>query len=49
MELALPKAQGKGAGKGRKSFIMNNHKFRRINAEEGKNPTKQPNKTQKQT
>lgn len=27
MELDLPKAQGKEAGKGRKAFNMNNHKF----------------------
>lgn len=27
MELALPKAEGKEVGKGRKSFNMNNYKF----------------------
>lgn len=44
MELDLPKAQGKEAGKGRKAFNMNNHKFSWKNKCRGreKNP-QQPN------
>lgn len=50
MELALPKAQGNEAGKGRKHFNINNHKFSwKIKCRGRKKTPKQPNKTQKHT
>lgn len=51
MKLALPKAQGKEAKKGRKPFNMNNHKFiwkNKGREREKKNkPTKQNSETDK--
>lgn len=50
MELALPKAEGKEVGKGRKPFNMNNHKFSWKKKCRGRKKENQNNQTtQKQT